>query len=273
MSNLIANMRDRIKNGGSNLRDVFYLAADSKRRIRFLQDLDTGYEFHFHSHFDRKINALCGTEYGKDCPYCGDQDPNMKDVVMYAWNVWDYDANAVRILLYKATGISPVPALIDFYDEYSTITDRDYTLKKTGQRLNSAISVLPGEISKFRSKAKPFTKQQIVQILAKAYPFGEEDLEEDENEDEEERPKKSKKPEKKVKKKEKTIEEKLSELDLDALREIAIELGISKKELKGLDEEEIVEVLVDDNDEEELQDAYDEYMENLEDDEDEEDDE
>lgn len=271
MSNLIANMRDRIKNGGSNLRDVFYIAADSKRRIRFLQELDTGYEFHFHSHFNRKINALCGTEYNHDCPYCGDQDPDMKDVVMYAWNVWDYDANAVKILLYKATGISPVPQLIDFYDEYSTIVDRDYTIKKTGQRLNSVISVLPGEIAKFRNKAKPYTKQQIVQILAKAYPFGEEDVEDDENEDA--KPSKAKKSEKKSKKKEKTIEEKLEELDLNDLRSIAIELGVAKKELKNLDEEEIIELLVDDNDEEDLEEAYNDYVESLEDEDDEDEDE
>lgn len=266
MGNLIENMRDRIKNGGSNLRDVFYIAADSKRRIRFLQELDTGFEFHFHSHFNRKINALCGTEYNHDCPYCGDQDPDMKDVVMYAWNVWDYDANAVRILLYKATGISPVPALIDFYDEYSTIMDRDYTIKKTGQRLNSVISVLPGDIAKFRNKAKPYTRQQIVQILAKAYPFGEDEVDQDE---EQERPAKNKKSEKKAKKKEKTLEEKLLELDVADLREIAIELGISKKELKGLDEEEIVELLFDDNDEEDVEEAYQEYIEDS-DDEDEE---
>lgn len=266
MGNLIENMRDRIKNGGSNLRDVFYIAADSKRRIRFLQELDTGFEFHFHSHFNRKINALCGTEYNHDCPYCGDQDPDMKDVVMYAWNVWDYDANAVRILLYKATGISPVPALIDFYDEYSTIMDRDYTIKKTGQRLNSVISVLPGDIAKFRNKAKPYTRQQIVQILAKAYPFGEDEVDQDE---EQERPVKNKKSEKKAKKKEKTLEEKLLELDIADLREIAIELGVSKKELKGLDEEEIVELLLDDNDEEDVEEAYQEYIEDS-DDEDEE---
>ena len=266
MGNLIENMRDRIKNGGSNLRDVFYIAADSKRRIRFLQELDTGFEFHFHSHFNRKINALCGTEYNHDCPYCGDQDPDMKDVVMYAWNVWDYDANAVRILLYKATGISPVPALIDFYDEYSTIMDRDYTIKKTGQRLNSVISVLPGDIAKFRNKAKPYTRQQIVQILAKAYPFGEDEIDQDE---EQEKPVKSKKTEKKAKKKEKSLEEKLLELDIADLREIAIELGVSKKELKGLDEEEIVELLLDDNDEEDVEEAYQEYIEDN-DDEDEE---
>lgn len=266
MGNLIENMRDRIKNGGSNLRDVFYIAADSKRRIRFLQELDTGFEFHFHSHFNRKINALCGTEYNHDCPYCGDQDPDMKDVVMYAWNVWDYDANAVKILLYKATGISPVPALIDFYDEYSTIMDRDYTIKKTGQRLNSVISVLPGDIAKFRNKAKPYTRQQIVQILAKAYPFGEDEIDQDE---EQERPVKNKKSEKKAKKKEKTLEEKLLELDIADLREIAIELGVSKKELKGLDEEEIVELLLDDNDEEDIEEAYQEYIEDS-DDEDEE---
>ena len=40
--NLISAMKERIKSSGTSKKDVFYVAADSKRRIRFLQELDTG---------------------------------------------------------------------------------------------------------------------------------------------------------------------------------------------------------------------------------------
>lgn len=271
---LIDAMKERIKNSGTSRKEVFYVGADSKKRIRFLQELDDGFEFKFHSHWNRGINALCAETYGKDCPYCSDTDEEMKEITQYAWSVWDYDANAVRILLYKATGISPVPQLIEFAEEYGTICDRDYTIKKSGKGMSGNVTVIPSEISKFRNaKAKPFTYKQIVKLLQAAYPINEEDIDREDDEDED-RPKKGKKAEKKQpKKKEKTLEEKLKELDIDDLRNIAIELGVAKKELKGLDEEEIVELLVDDNDEDDLKEAYEDYMENLEDDSDEDDDE
>ena len=164
--NLISAMKERIKSSGTSKKDVFYVAADSKRRIRFLQELDTGYEFKFHTHWERGINALCCEHYHQDCPYCADTDENMKESTMYAWNVWDYDANKVVILLYKATGITPVPAFIEFFEEYGTICDRDYTIKKIGKGMSGNITVIPGEISKFRnSKAKPWNEKQIIKIL------------------------------------------------------------------------------------------------------------
>jgi len=265
---LIDSMKERIKNSGSSRKEIFYVPSDAKRRIRFLQELDDGYEFKFHSHWNRGVNALCAEVYGKDCPYCADTDEEMKEVTQYAWNVWDYEANAVRVLLYKATGISPVPQLIEFAEEYGTICDRDYTIKKTGKGMSGNVTVIPSEITKFRNnKAKPYSYKQIVKLLQTAYPVNNEDA----NDDEDERPRKNKKVDKKqTKKKEKTIEEKLSELDIDDLRNIAIELGVSKKELKGLDEEEIVELLVDDNDEDDLNEAYQDYVDNMDDSDDEE---
>ena len=269
---LIDSMKERIKNSGSSRKEIFYVGADSKKRIRFLQELDDGYEFKFHAHWNRGVNALCPEIYGKDCPYCSDTDEEMKEVTQYAWNVWDYDANAVRILLYKATGISPVPQLIEFAEEYGTICDRDYTIKKIGKGMSGNVTVIPAEVSKFRNnKAKPFSYKQIVKLLQAAFPVNEEDRESDDDEDEED-VKKNKKHEKKTKKKEKTIEEKLKELDEEDLKNIAIELGVSKKELKELDEDEIVELLLDDNDESDLEEAYQDYIDSQDDEDNDEDD-
>ena len=70
------------------------------------------------------------------------------------------------------------------------------------------------------------------------------------------------------KKKEPTLEEKLAELDKSDLREIALQCGLSKKEIKPLDEDELIDLLVSDYDEDDLL----ELVESLADDEDEEED-
>lgn len=280
MDDLISNMKERIKNSGTSRKEIFYVGADSKRRIRFLQELNDGFEFQFHSHWNKGINALCLEEVGGDCPYCAEVDEELKTYTMYAWSVWDADANAVRILLYKATGITPVPAFIEFFEEYGTIMDRDYTIKKIGKGISGNITVIPGEISKFRnSKAKPYTKKQMIKLLEKAFPVNGNEAEDEDEEDLKPKKKKGKdkgkskkQPQKGKKKKEPTIEEKLAELDEDELKEIALELGISKKELKKLDEEEIVELLVSDYEEEDLTEAYESFQDADEDDDEDEED-
>lgn len=254
---LIDSMKERIKNSGANKKEVLYVAPDTKRRIRFLQELDSGLEFRFHSSFNKGINALCPEMYGKTCPYCGNDDESMKENTMYAFSVFDYDSNGVKILLYKANGVSPLPSFIEYFDEYGTIMDRDYTIKKNGKGMSGSFTVMAGDRTTFRNaKAKPYTKSQIIKVLQKAFPVNQEDYIDDDEEEEEVKPaKKTKKT-----KKEKTIQEKLSELELSDLKEIAIELGVSKKELKGLEEEEIIELLTDDNEEDDLIEAYNDYM-------------
>lgn len=262
---LIDSMKERIKNSGANKKEVLYVAPDTKRRVRFLQELDSGFEFKFHSSFNRGINALCPEMYGKECPYCEQNDETIKDLSFYAFSVFDYDSNGVKILLYKANGVSPLPAFIEFFDEYGTIMDRDYTIKKNGKGMGGSFTVMPGERTTFRNgKAKPFTKKQIIKVLQKAFPVNQQEYDTPDEEEEEVMPKKSKKT-----KKVKTVQEKLMELELDDLKNIAIELGVSKKELKGLEEEEIVDLLMDDNDEEDVLEAYNDYMDDSDDDEEE----
>ena len=49
----------------------------------------------------------------------------------------------------------------------------------------------------------------------------------------------------------------MNELDIDDLREVAMNLGISKKELKGKDTDDIVEVILDDYDEDDIKEILD----------------
>lgn len=268
--NLISEMKERIAKSGTSKKEVLYFAPDSIKRIRFLQELDTGFNFSFHSDFNAKVFALCkDQENHEDCDMCSD---GIALLDYFAWSVWDYDANAVRILNFKATGVSPVPALIEMFEEFGTITDRDYKIKKVGKGTGGSFVVTPLDKTRFRDKkAKPYSKKQMEEIFNKAFSADETD-EEDEEEEEEKKSKKGSKhsvEKKKGKKKEKSLREKFEDLDEEEVKEVAKELGMSKKEIRSFDEvDDLLDELFDNYEEEDLQDLYD----NLDEDEEEDDD-
>lgn len=268
---VIKGMRERIAKSGANKKEIFYLPGDTKKRIRFLQEFDTAFLFKFHSHWNRGINALCLEELGQeDCPYCDDDEVMV--VEQYAWTIFDYDSNSRKILLWKVNGASPIPSFIENFEEYGTLLDRDFTIKKVGKLRSSTITVLAGDKTPFRNKkAKPYTKKQILEILAKAYGINSEDVDDEEDEDDEVEEtkvtKKSKGTAKKTatsktagKKKKQTLRDKFEELKPAEVKDIAIEIGMTKKELKDIDNDELLDTLFDDYEEEDLQEIYDGYM-------------
>ena len=134
--------------------------------------------------------------------------------------------------------------------------------------------VTPLDKERFSNKkAKPYTESQVHDILEKAYAKS--DVDTDDDEDEDEAPKKASKKDdtKKAKKKKKPfLRDQFEELSFKELKEIALEIGISKKELKAFeDEEELLDELFDNYDEEDLQELLEDMQEP--DDEDEEEDE
>lgn len=256
--NLIKKMKENIAKSGSSQRDVMYIAADSVKRVRFLQELDQGYEFQFHNNWDPKIYTLCkDPEDHENCELC---EQGIAIIENFVWSVWDYDSNSVRLLVFKASGISPVPSLIEMYEEFGTIMDRDYKIKKVGKGMGSSFVVTPLDKAKFNNKkAKAKTEAEIKEIFEKAFPYGE--SEEDDEEDFEEEAKETKKSKKDSKKSKKSPEEKLREtledMELSELKKIAIELGMSKKEIRNLDESELVDEFIDNYELEDIQDILD----------------
>ena len=162
--------------------------------------------------------------------------------------------------MFKANGISPVPSLIEMYEEFGTIMDRDYKIKKVGKGMGSSFVVTPLDKMRFNNKkAKPHTELEVKEIFEKAFPYNENDEEESEEEEVKEVKKTKKKSAKKVKKSpEEKLREDLEELDIDDLKEIAYELGMSKKEVKKLDEEELIDEFIDNYELEDIQDIIDE---------------
>lgn len=270
--NLIKQMKENIAKSGSSKREILYFGKDSKKRIRFLQELDQGICLSFHNDWNAGIFELCkDQEDHENCKLCED-GVGLQD--NFIFSVWDYDSNSVRLMQFKASGVSPIPSFIEMYEEFGTIMDRDYNVKKVGQGQGASFVVTPLDKERFKNKnAKPFTRDQIIEIMEKAWVSKEDD--DDDEDDEEEDTKKSKKAsksskkEKPKKKKEPTLREKLEELDLDTLKLIARELGMSKKELKGLDEEDLLDELFDNYEEEDIQDIYDEEDDSFDDEDDE----
>lgn len=267
MANLIQMMKSQIAKSGSSKKEILYFAKDSVHRVRFLQELDHGYEFEFHNDWDTKIFELCkDPEDHENCKLCNDGIAIQQNFI---WCVWDYDSHSVKLIQFKATGVSPIPALIEMYEEYGTIMDRDYKIKKVGQGQGSSFSVTPLDKERFsNSKAKPLNRMQVKEILEKAWTSNKVDDvdEDDEEEDEIEEVKPTKK--KKKAKKEPTIHEKLEDLELSDVKSIARLLGMNRKELKNFDDiDELIEELTDNFEDEDIQDCYDEYMDESEDDE------
>ena len=246
-------IKTAVKNSGSSKKDILYFGADTSKRIRFLQELDEGHSYTFHSDFETKIYEPCqDQEDHEDCKLC-QQGIGTKEV--FVWSVYDYDTSSVKLLAIKATGISPVPALIEFFEEYGTIMDRDYKIKKVGKGMGGSYTVTPLDKEKFGvKKAKPYSEKEIWEMFKKAYSSKDVEDDDDEEDEEEEEVKPTKKSKKA--KKEKSLKDKYMDLDWDEVRDIALEIGMTKKELKAFDEdvEELVEELFDNYDEEDLED-------------------
>lgn len=169
MGSLLEKIKaDAQKTGGSRGK-FFYVKDGDKRRVRFLQDMEDGFELTFHDSFEANINVPCRELFGKSCPYC--EEEGLRTRIQYAWCVWDYEAKEVRILMYPMNNCSPVGQIAACYETYGTLLDRDFVIARTGKQQNTQYSVMAMDKEKFRNdKAKALSEKALLEILDKAYP-------------------------------------------------------------------------------------------------------
>ena len=195
---LLSKIKNDVKRSGSNKRKLIYFRDGSKLRVRFLTDMDDGMEVKFHDNFEAGINVPCQEVFGRNCPYCEDED-SVRTRSQYIWSIWNYEAKEVQLFMFPVNNCSPIPALMAMYETYGTLCDRDYVITQVGKQQNKTFSVVPMDKNKFRNdKAKAFSEKGILKILDKAFPF--DDGEEMEDDDYEVEDKKSKKTKAKSKK-------------------------------------------------------------------------
>lgn len=192
----IKSLKEEISKSGTNRGKFLFLREGGKARVRFLTEFSDGVTVPFHDNYKLSVNVPCQELFGRQCPHCDDEDLRTRN--QYAWAVFDYESNEVKILMHAINNCTPVGALAAFFEAYGTITDRDYELKKIGSGTNTTYSVVPLNPTKFRNKnAKPMSEQAILKAIDKAYPC--EGVEDDEDE-EEEKPRKTNKQKKAGKK-------------------------------------------------------------------------
>lgn len=182
---------DAQKSGGSKSK-FFYCKDGDKKRIRFLQDMEDGFEVTFHDSYEANINIPCREMFGKKCPYC--EEEGLRTRIQYAWSIWDYDANEVRVFMFPMNNCTPIGQVAAMYETYGTLKERDFIVQRTGKQQNTAYTLIPMDKNGFKNeKAKPYSKKAFLELLDKAYPDEHANLYEDE-------------PSKKMKKKSKPVE-------------------------------------------------------------------
>lgn len=181
---LVDKIKADVKKSGQNKGKFIYFREGQKQRVRFLTDMDDGMEVTFHDSFEQSINVPCQEAFGKDCPYCGDE--NLRTRSQYVWSVYNYETKEVQLFMFPVNNCSPIPALMAMYENYGTICDRDYVISVSGKQQNKTFSVVPMDKVKFRNeKAKAYSEKSILKMLDKAFP-----CEDAEDEDEDDEPKK-----------------------------------------------------------------------------------
>lgn len=179
---LLDKIKQDVKRSGQNKGKFIYFKEGQKIRIRFLTDMDDGMEVTFHDSFEKSINVPCQDLFGRGCPYC--EEEGLRTRSQYIWSVYDYEAKEVKLFMFPVNNCSPVPGLMAMFENYGTLTDRDYVISVSGKQTNKTFSVVPMDKVKFRNeKAKPYAEKAILKMLDKAYPS--DDIEDDDDDEEE----------------------------------------------------------------------------------------
>lgn len=166
---LLDKIKEDAKKSGQNKGKFFFVREGDKKRIRFLSDMEDGFEVVFHDSFEANINVPCQEIFGRNCMYC-DED-GLRTRTQYAWSIWDYEANEVKLFMFPMNNCSPLGAIAAMYETYGTLLDRDYVISVQGKQQSKTYSVVPMDKNKFRNeKAKPLSKQKFLDVLDKAYP-------------------------------------------------------------------------------------------------------
>ena len=210
---VLSSIRNDAKKSGQNKGKFIYFREGQKIRIRFLQDMDDGMEIPWHDSYEQGINVPCQELFGRDCDYCNDDSLRTRN--MYCWSVYNYETKEVHLFMFAVNNCSPIPALVAMYENYGTLTDRDYVISVSGKQQNKTFSVVPMDKVKFRNeKAKPYSQKSVLKMIDKAWP--DENASDDEDEDEASTRGKKKPAPKSSKKKQEYEDDDYEEDDYDA---------------------------------------------------------
>lgn len=220
-------MQKQIESSSQSKGQQFFVKKGEKRRLRFLADFNDAEVVTFHNNWEKRIEKPCLKHYDKKCPLC--KDDSMKTYEMYAWPVWDYDANKVKIFLYKCTAFSPIPSIISIFEDYDSIMGRDIIIKRINLGDNTRYEANALDKSKFKFKKNVKgeipDEEEFFKLLAEMYELFEDDYDgDDDDEDEDDDYDEDDDDDDEM-----SLQEQLEDMDFDDLKSVAIELKIKVK--------------------------------------------
>jgi hypothetical protein len=174
-------LREGAKNGGgSGLPEkLFFVPKDGVKTVRFLSDFNDAVKFIMHDMWGSgagnkggMMPQPCLKYYGKKCPFCDGEYKGRRftSLPWYAWTVYDYEAEAKRVMVWRASQYHPLEYLIDIYEANGTLTDRDIKIERLpipGRRgTRYKAKPVQKEETEFEGRqSKPFSRDAIFEIL------------------------------------------------------------------------------------------------------------
>lgn len=137
--------------------DLLFLGENTPQaRIRMLIDFDDSraVAMPWHKNYEEKVDRPCREQFGLQCDDCASSNKktrNNEDV--FAWPVWDYEAQRVRILVGRQNNFTIVGKLFEYYEERGTILGRDFIVKRVPDEKNKQFTkyaLVPEDPSPFR---------------------------------------------------------------------------------------------------------------------------
>ena len=159
-------LNDAASGGGGGLPDeLLFVPKDGKKLGRFLSEFDKPTAVIMHDKWQALMPQPCLKQYGEPCQFHGS---DFRTTTWYAWTVWDYEAKAKRVGVWKASLQSPVERLLDIFDMNGTIKDRDIELSRVGQGTKSrykARPTTPGPTPFEGPVDMPYSDEKVLEIL------------------------------------------------------------------------------------------------------------
>ena len=125
-------------------------------KVRFLVDNEEDVVY-YREHYVGKAYKFCQDTTEDEtghCAYCEDGDrPGEK----YAFNVIDRKDGKVKVL---QLAISHATQILEYYDEYGSINDRDYKITRHGNESKTRYTFVPMGVKKMDAQDKALAKEK-----------------------------------------------------------------------------------------------------------------
>lgn len=179
MSISMKDIKDEIKRSATSKGKFFYPQEGEEYRIRFLTDFLDGVKVEWHNDYKKGVNVPCQETFGRECEYCDDE---IKTRTHYCWSAFNCETGEVIIIKFPVNQCTPVSAFASFYEEYGTLTDRDYKIKQLGSGTSKTFSVIPLAVRPMKKKIKPLSDSAILKYIDKAFPADNNEIDDGEDE-------------------------------------------------------------------------------------------